>query len=62
MTPTVDGYAPCVCCRAKVLVCAGRSYLPGPICRTCRKMCDEVAREDDQRDAALLAAMTAEVR
>lgn len=48
MTPKIDGYEPCVCCRAKVLVYAGWSYLPGPICRACRKMCDEIA-------AALLA-------
>jgi hypothetical protein len=60
VTPKVDGYEPCVCCRAKMLVCAGRSYLPGPICRECRKMCEEIGRADDQRDAALLAQMTAE--
>ena len=59
MTPKVDGYAPCVCCRAKVMVFACRSYLPGPICRGCKKMCEEIARADDARDAVLLSEMKA---
>ena len=57
MTPTVDGYKPCVCCRTKVLVFAGRSYLPGPLCRGCKKMCEEIACADDARDDALLSEM-----
>jgi len=59
VTPKVDGHEPCVCCRTKVLVFAGRSYLPGPLCRGCKKMCEEIARADDARDAGLLAEMTA---
>ena len=44
MTPKVDGREPCVCCRALVLVFAGRSYLPGPVCRECRKMIRDLER------------------
>ncbi len=58
MTPKVDSYEPCVCCRTKVLVFAGRSYLPGPICRLCKKMCEEIGRADQQREEELLAKVT----
>jgi len=39
VTPKVEEKVPCVCCRVNlVLVFPGRSYLPGPVCRDCRKM------------------------
>jgi hypothetical protein len=57
VTPKVDGYVPCVCCNTPVLVFASRSYLPGPICRPCKKMCDEIDRADAARDQALYAQM-----
>jgi hypothetical protein len=38
VTSKVDTKELCVGCRAPVLVIAGRSYLPGPLCRGCLKM------------------------